>query len=72
MSNVIKFKAAEIKKAGRDGLEVWANGELSIVVLYRANGNYAIMFCNGDEITSQVTNGLNSVAAVYARIAKEI
>ena len=72
MNNVIKFKATEIKKAGRDGLEVWADGELSIVVAYRPNGNYAILFCNGDEVTSQVLNGLNSVAAVYARIAKEI
>jgi hypothetical protein len=72
MNNVIKFKATEIKKAGREGVEVWAEGESSIVVLYRPNGNYAIMFCNGDEVTSQVTNGLNSVAAVYARIAKAI
>jgi hypothetical protein len=72
MNNVIKFKATEIKKAGRQGVEAWVDGELSIVILYRENGNYAILFCNGDEITSQVTNGLNSVTAVYARIAKEI
>lgn len=72
MNTVTKFKATEIKKAGRDGVEVWSEGELSVVVLYRANGNYAIVFFNGDEVTSQVTNGLNSVAAVYARLAKEI
>ena len=72
MKNVIKLTATQIKAAGREGIEVWKDGELCVEVAYHHMGNYSLYFYNGDELVRQITNGLNSVASVYARLAKEI
>jgi hypothetical protein len=72
MKKLIKLTATQIKAAGRNGIEVWSDGVLCAEVAYNHMGNYSLYFYNGDELASKVTNGLNSVASVYARLAKEI
>ena len=70
MATLTKFTATQIKASKGEGVEAWKDGELSARIFYNPMGGYSVGFFNGDNVTSQITAGLFSVAAVYSRLPR--